>query len=172
MTRQRLIIAALLITAIGVFFLSGAHQWFTLETLKAYQSDFQAAFNQHPWQVAGLFFAVYVAMTALSLPGATLLTLLGGALFGLGWGLLIISIASTMGATLAFLLSRFLFQKPIERRFPRQFSSVNRGVERDGALYLFTLRLVPVFPFFMINLVMGLTRIKTLTFYWVSQVAM
>ncbi|MBT2786891.1 MULTISPECIES: bifunctional TVP38/TMEM64 family protein/FAD-dependent oxidoreductase [unclassified Halomonas] len=172
MTRQRLIIAALLIAAIGVFFLSGAHQWFTLETIKAYQSDFQAAFNQHPWQVAGLFFAVYVTITALSLPGATLLTLLGGTLFGLGWGLLIISFASTMGATLAFLLSRFLFQKPIEKRFPRQFASVNRGVERDGALYLFTLRLVPVFPFFMINLVMGLTQIKTVTFYWVSQVAM
>lgn len=172
MTRQRLIIAALLLIAIGAFFLSGAHQWFTLETLKAYQSDFQAVFNQHPWQVAGLFFAVYVVMTALSLPGATLLTLLGGALFGLGWGLLIISFASTLGATLAFLLSRFLFQKPIERRFPRQFASVNRGVERDGALYLFTLRLVPAFPFFMINLVMGLTRIKTITFYWVSQVAM
>lgn len=86
MTRQRLMIAALLITAIGVFILSGAHQWFTLETLKTYQSDFQAAFNQYPWQVAGAFFAVYVVMTALSLPGATLLTLLGGALFGLGWG--------------------------------------------------------------------------------------
>jgi len=137
-TRQRLIIAALLILAIGVFFLSGAHQWFTLETLKAYQSDFQAAFNQNPWQVAGIFFAVYVVITALSLPGATLMTLLGGTLFGLGWGLLIISFASTMGATLAFLLSRFLFRGPIEKRFPRQFSSVNRGVERDGALYLFT----------------------------------
>lgn len=172
MTRQRLVIATLLVIAIGAFFVSGAHQWFTLETLKAYQSDFQAAFNQSPWQVAGIFFAVYVVMTALSLPGATLLTLLGGALFGLGWGLLIISFASTMGATLAFLLSRFLFQKPIEKRFPRQFTSVNRGVERDGALYLFTLRLVPAFPFFMINLVMGLTRIKTFTFYWVSQVAM
>ncbi|MEA2118664.1 FAD-dependent oxidoreductase [Halovibrio sp. HP20-50] len=172
MTRQRLIIAALLLIAIGAFFLSGAHQWFTLDTLKAYQSDFQVAFNQHPWQVAGIFFAVYVVMTALSLPGATLLTLLGGALFGLGWGLLIISFASTLGATLAFLLSRFLFQKPIEKRFPRQFAAVNRGVERDGALYLFTLRLVPAFPFFMINLVMGLTRIKTITFYWVSQVAM
>ncbi|MCA1771436.1 MAG: FAD-dependent oxidoreductase [Halomonas sp.] len=172
MTRQRLLMAALLIVAIGAFFLSGAHQWFTLDTLKAYQSDFQAAFNQSHWQVAGLFFAVYVVMTALSLPGATLLTLLGGTLFGLGWGLLIISFASTMGATLAFLLSRFLFRQPIEKRFPRQFESVNRGVERDGALYLFTLRLVPVFPFFMINLVMGLTRIKTLTFYWVSQVAM
>lgn len=172
MTRQRLVIAALLVIAIGAFFVSGAHQWFTLETLKAYQSDFQAAFNQSPWRVAGIFFAVYVLMSALSLPGATLLTLLGGALFGLGWGLLIISFASTMGATLAFLLSRFLFQKPIEKRFPRQFTSVNRGVERDGALYLFTLRLVPAFPFFMINLVMGLTRIKTVTFYWVSQVAM
>ena len=172
MTRQRILMAALLIVAIGAFFLTGAHQWFTLDTLKAYQSDFQAAFSQSPWQVAGIFFAVYVVMTALSLPGATLLTLLGGTLFGLGWGLLIISFASTLGATLAFLLSRFLFRQAIEKRFPRQFESVNRGVERDGALYLFTLRLVPVFPFFMINLVMGLTRIKTVTFYWVSQVAM
>ena len=172
MTRQRLLIAALLVIAIGVFFISGAHQWFTLETLKAYQSDFQAAFEQHPWRVAGIFFAVYVAMTALSLPGATLLTLLGGALFGLGWGLLIISFASAMGATLAFLLSRFLFRQPIEKRFPRQFEAVNRGVEREGAFYLFMLRLVPVFPFFMINLVMGLTRIKTVTYYWVSQLAM
>ncbi|SES04869.1 Pyruvate/2-oxoglutarate dehydrogenase complex, dihydrolipoamide dehydrogenase (E3) component [Vreelandella subterranea] len=172
MTRQRILMATLLIVAIGAFFLSGAHQWFTLDTLKAYQSDFQAAFNQSPWQVAGIFFAVYVVMTALSLPGAALLTLLGGTLFGLGWGLLIISFASTIGATLAFLLSRFLFQKPIEKRFPRQFAAVNRGVERDGALYLFTMRLVPAFPFFMINLVMGLTRIKTVTFYWVSQVAM
>ncbi|MFB9866636.1 FAD-dependent oxidoreductase [Vreelandella sulfidaeris] len=172
MTRQRILIAALLITAIGVFFLSGAHHWFTLETLKAYQSDFQVAFDQRHWQVAGLFFAVYVVVTALSLPGATLLTLLGGALFGLGWGLLIISFASAIGATLAFLLSRFLFRHPIEKRFPRQFEAVNRGVERDGAFYLFMLRLVPVFPFFMINLVMGLTRIKTITFYWVSQLAM
>lgn len=172
MTRQRLIIAALLVIAIGVFFLSGAHQWFTLETLKAYQNDFQAAFNQNPWQVAGIFFAVYVGMSALSLPGAALLTLLGGALFGLGWGLLIISFASALGATLAFILSRFLFRHPIEKRFPRQFEVVNRGVERDGAFYLFMLRLVPVFPFFMINLVMGLTRIKTRTFYWVSQLGM
>ena len=172
MNRQRLLIITLLLLAVLGFYLSGAHTFFTLETLQAYRSDFQAAFQQSPWQVAGIFFAVYVVMTALSLPGATLLTLLGGALFGLGWGLLIISFASTIGATLAFLVSRFLFRQPIEKRFPRQFETVNRGVDKDGAFYLFTLRLVPVFPFFMINLVMGLTRLKTTTFYWVSQLGM
>ncbi|HAZ98897.1 MAG TPA: pyridine nucleotide-disulfide oxidoreductase, partial [Halomonas sp.] len=155
MNRQRLLIIALLLLAVIGFYVSGAHTFFTLDTLQAYRSDFQAAFQQSPWQVAGIFFAVYVAMAALSLPGASLLTLLGGALFGLGWGLVIISFASAIGATLAFLLSRFLFRQPIEKRFPRQFHTVNRGVEKDGAFYLFTLRLVPIFPFFMINLVMG-----------------
>lgn len=172
MNRQRLLIITLLLLAVLGFYLSGAHTFFNLETLQAYRSDFQSAFQQSPWQVAGIFFAVYVIMATLSLPGAALLTLLGGALFGLGWGLLIISFASTIGATLAFLLSRFLFRQPIEKRFPRQFETVNRGVEKDGALYLFTLRLVPIFPFFMINLVMGLTRLKTTTFYWVSQLGM
>lgn len=172
MNRQRLLLILVLLAAIAVFYLSGAHTFFTLETLQVYRSDFQTAFQQSPWQVAGIFFAVYVLMSTLSLPGAALLTLLGGALFGLGWGLLIISFASTIGATLAFLLSRFLLRQPIEKRFPRQFSTVNRGVDKDGAFYLFTLRLVPVFPFFMINLVMGLTRIKTTTFYWVSQLGM
>lgn len=172
MNRQRLLIITLLLLAVLGFYVSGAHTFFTLETLQTYRSDFQTAFQQSPWQVAGIFFAVYVVMTTLSLPGATLLTLLGGALFGLGWGLLIISFASTIGATLAFLLSRFLFRQPIEKRFPRQFDTVNRGVDKDGAFYLFTLRLVPIFPFFMINLVMGLTRLKTVTFYWVSQLGM
>ncbi|WP_075880914.1 FAD-dependent oxidoreductase [Vreelandella massiliensis] len=172
MNRQRLLLIAFLVTVVALFYLSGAPAYLTLETLQAYRGDFQALFQQSPWQVAGAFFAIYVVVTALSLPGATLMTLLGGALFGLGWGLLIISFASTIGATLAFLISRFLFRKPIEKRFPRQFERINRGVERDGALYLFTLRLVPIFPFFIINLVMGLTRIKTVTYYWVSQVAM
>ncbi|CAM3874526.1 bifunctional TVP38/TMEM64 family protein/FAD-dependent oxidoreductase [Vreelandella rituensis] len=172
MTRQRLLIAALVALAIAAFFLTGLDEFFTLANLQAYQAQFQQLFVQHPWQVGGGFFAIYVVMAALSLPGATLLTLLGGALFGLGWGLLIISFASTIGATLAFLLSRFLFRKLIEQRFPRQLETVNRGIQRDGALYLFSLRLVPVFPFFIINLVMGLTRIKTVTFYWVSQIGM
>ncbi|MDR5897725.1 FAD-dependent oxidoreductase [Halomonas vilamensis] len=172
MNRKRVYLIVLLAAVVTLFYLSGAPAYFTLETVQAYRSDFQALFEQSPWQVAGIFFAAYVVITALSLPGATLMTLLGGALFGLGWGLLIISFASTIGATLAFVISRFLFRKPIEKRFPRQFERINRGVERDGALYLFTLRLVPIFPFFMINLVMGLTRIKTVTFYWVSQAAM
>ncbi|GAB2730051.1 FAD-dependent oxidoreductase [Halomonas garicola] len=172
MNRQRLLIAALLLLAIGAFFATGAHQWFSLDTLKAYQSDFQAAFDRRPWQIAGTFFAVYVIITALSLPGAAILTLLGGALFGLPLGLLLISFASAIGATLAFLISRYLLRGPIERRFPRRLAAINRGVDRDGAFYLFSLRLVPAFPFFVINLVMGLTRIKARTFYWVSQVGM
>ncbi len=172
MNRQRLLLAALLLIAISAFFFTGAHQWFSLETLKNYQSDFQAAFAQHPWQIAGAFFAVYIAITALSLPGAALLTLLGGALFGLALGLVLVSFASAIGATLAFVISRYLLRRPIEKRFPNRLAAINRGVEKDGAFYLFTLRLVPVFPFFVINLVMGLTRLKTRTFYWVSQLGM
>ncbi len=172
MNRQRVLLILIVVAVVAAFYLSGAHQYFNLATMQAYRSDFIALFEQSPWQVAGIFFALYVVMTALSLPGATLLTLLGGALFGLGWGLLIISFASTIGATLAFVISRFLFRKPLEKRFPRQLERINRGVERDGAFYLFTLRLVPLFPFFVINLLMGLTRIRTVTYYWVSQLAM
>lgn len=171
-TRKRLLLIALLLIAVAAFFATGAHEWFSLDTLKAYQSDFQAAFERHPWQIAGAFFAAYVVITALSLPGAAIMTLLGGALFGLGLGLVLVSFASAIGATLAFLISRYLLRGPIERRFPGRLAAINRGVDRDGAFYLFSLRLVPVFPFFVINLVMGLTRIKARTFYWVSQAGM
>jgi pyruvate/2-oxoglutarate dehydrogenase complex dihydrolipoamide dehydrogenase (E3) component/uncharacterized membrane protein YdjX (TVP38/TMEM64 family) len=170
--RQRLLLIVLLLVAIVAFFATGAHEWFSLETLKTYQSDFQAMFNDSPWQVAGAFFAVYVLVTALSLPGAAILTLLGGALFGLGIGLVLVSFASAIGATLAFLISRYLLRGPIERRFPGRLAAINRGVDKDGAFYLFSLRLVPAFPFFIINLVMGLTRLKARTFYWVSQAGM
>ncbi|GAA3910962.1 bifunctional TVP38/TMEM64 family protein/FAD-dependent oxidoreductase [Halomonas cibimaris] len=170
--RKRLLLFALLAVAVAAFFATGAHEWFSLDTLKAYQGEFQAAFDRHPWQIAGAFFAAYVVITALSLPGAAIMTLLGGALFGLGIGLLLVSFASAIGATLAFLISRYLLRGPIERRFPRRLAAINRGVDRDGAFYLFSLRLVPAFPFFVINLVMGLTRIKAQTFYWVSQAGM
>ena len=115
---------------------------------------------------------MYVAVTALSLPGATLMTLVGGALFGTALGIAIISFASTIGATCAFLLSRYLFKDWVQKRFSKQLATINEGIEKEGSYYLFTLRLVPLLPFFIINLVMGLTSIKTFSFYWVSQVGM
>ncbi len=172
MNRKRLIVLAVVIVAIVVFFASGANEALTLDNLKARQAQFQAWFAQDPVLVAGAFFAIYVVMAALSLPGAALLTLLAGALFGLGWGLLIVSFASAIGATLAFLIARWLARTPIERRFSRQLEGINRGIRQEGAFYLFTLRLVPIFPFFVINLVMGLTRLRVSTFYWVSQLGM
>ncbi|MEX1303389.1 MAG: TVP38/TMEM64 family protein, partial [Desulfotignum sp.] len=114
----------------------------------------------------------YITVTALSLPGAAVMTLAGGALFGLVTGTVVISFASTIGATLAFLVSRFLLKNWVQNRFKDKLHAINRGIERDGAFYLFTLRLVPVFPFFIINLVMGLTPIRTIRFYLVSQLGM
>lgn len=172
MTRRRLILLALIAVIIAAYFLSGAHQVLTLETLQAEQARFRAWLAAEPLTVAGGFFLIYVVMAGLSLPGATLLTLLGGALFGFGWGLLIISFASTLGATLAALIARTLAQKPLERRFTTQLARINAGIKREGAFYLFTLRLIPLFPFFVINLVVGLTRMRLWTFYWVSQVGM
>ncbi|MDZ7852232.1 MAG: FAD-dependent oxidoreductase [Halomonas sp.] len=172
MTRRRLILAAVIALLIVAYFLSGAHEVLTLANLQAEQDRFQAWLAAEPLTVAGGFFLAYVAITAVSLPGATLLTLLGGALFGFGWGLLLISFASALGATLAALIARTLARAPLERRFAKQLARINAGIEREGAFYLFTLRLIPLFPFFVINLVMGLTRMRLSTFYWVSQVGM
>ncbi|WP_046080061.1 FAD-dependent oxidoreductase [Halomonas sp. HG01] len=172
MTKRRLLLLCLIVLAFAAFFLSGADQLLTLESLKAEQARFQAWLAAEPLTVAGGFFALYVAMAALSLPGAALLTLLGGALFGFGWGLLLISFASSLGATLAALIARTLARAPLERRFAAQLERVNAGIRREGAFYLFTLRLIPLFPFFVINLVMGLTRMRLTTFYWVSQLGM
>jgi uncharacterized membrane protein YdjX (TVP38/TMEM64 family) len=123
-------------------------------------------------KAALLFFVAYVAVTGLSLPGAAVMTLAGGAVFGLFWGLLLVSFASSLGATLAFLASRFLLRDWVQQRFGDRLRAINAGIEKEGGFYLFTLRLVPVFPFFVINLLMGLTPIKTRTFYWVSQIGM
>lgn len=172
MKNKRLIIAVAVFVVLAIFFVSDAHQLLTLDNIKASQARFQSLFEARPLAVAGSFFVVYVLMAALSLPGAALLTLLGGALFGLGWGLLLISFASSLGATLAALIARALLRDPLERRFFRQLQRINAGIEREGAFYLFTLRLIPVFPFFVINLVMGLTRVRLFTFYWVSQLGM
>ncbi|PLW80974.1 pyridine nucleotide-disulfide oxidoreductase [Kineobactrum sediminis] len=169
---QRIILLAVIAALIAAFFLLDINQWLTLEGLQTGLARFEEWRSSAPLLVAGGFFLLYVAVTALSLPGAAVMTLAGGALFGLGWGLLIVSFASSIGATLAFLVSRYLFRDTVQARFGERLKALNAGIERDGAFYLFTLRLVPVFPFFVINLLMGLTPIRAITFYWVSQVGM
>lgn len=154
------------------------YQWFdlghflSLESLKNRQAELQLFYDQNPAQVIGLFAFFYVVSTALSLPGATILTLAAGAIFGVWTGLLIVSFASTIGATFAFIASRFLFRDIILNRFKEKLESINQGIQKEGAFYLFTLRLVPLFPFFLINLVMGLTSIPVITFFFVSQIGM
>ncbi len=147
-------------------------QLFSLACLDAQRGAIEALRQEMPVVLAAGFFAVYVLVAALSIPGAAVMTLATGAVFGLGWGLLIVSFASSVGATLAFLVARFLLRDGVQRRFGRRLTAINRGIERDGAFYLFALRLVPAFPFFVINLAMGLTPIRTATFYVVSQIGM
>ncbi|MFW6345005.1 MAG: FAD-dependent oxidoreductase [Halomonas sp.] len=172
MTRPRLLLLGLIAALIALYYLSGADEALSLANLQAEQARFQAWLAAEPVTVVGGFFVIYVVMAALSLPGETLLTVLGGALFGFGWGLLIISFSSALGATLAALIARTLARTPLERRFAPQLDRINAGIRREGAFYLFTLRLIPLFPFIVINLVMGLTRMRLTTFYWVSQLGM
>jgi len=169
--KKALIVIA--VVALGIaFFALDLHHVLTLEGLKAGRGQFEAWRASSPILVALAFFGFYVLVTALSLPGATVMTLAAGALFGLLWGTVIVSFASSMGATLAFLVSRYLLRDAIQRRFGDRLKAVNDGMARDGALYLLTLRLVPLFPFFVVNLLMGLTAIPTRTYYFVSQVGM
>jgi pyruvate/2-oxoglutarate dehydrogenase complex dihydrolipoamide dehydrogenase (E3) component/uncharacterized membrane protein YdjX (TVP38/TMEM64 family) len=169
---KRLLIVVVIAALVAAFFALGFNDYLTLDRLKGSQAQFEQWLTQYPLLVPLAFFALYVLVTALSLPGAAIMTLAGGALFGLGQGLLLVSFASSVGATLAFLAARFVLRGSVEKRFSDRLQAINRGVDREGAFYLFTLRLVPVFPFFIINLVMGLTRLKTWTFYWVSQLGM
>ena len=172
MSRARLLVVAVLIVAFAVFVAAGGPRYFTFENLKAQQAALEAWRGMHPWQAGAAFFAVYVAFTALSLPAATLLTLLAGAIFGLGWGTLLVSFASAIGATLAMLAARFVLRDWVQGRFGARLQGINQGLQREGGFYLFTLRLIPAVPFFLINLAMGLTPIRTWTYYWVSQLAM
>jgi len=169
--RKVLLLVAVLL-GIVAFFALGLNRYFSLAFLKESQASLATLREQQPLQLALGFFLVYVAVTALSLPGAVIVTLAGGAIFGLGWGLLLVSFASSIGATLAFLTARFLLRDAVQSRFGQRLSDVNKGIQKDGAFYLFTLRLIPVVPFFVINLLMGLTTMKTRTYYWVSQLGM
>ena len=170
--KTRIILLLFIILLVWVFFAFDLGQYLTLDYLKAKQRAFDAFYAEHRLATIAIYMLVYIAVTALSLPGATVMTLAGGAMFGLWVGLLTVSFASTIGASLAFLVSRFLLRDGVQGRFGDSLRAINAGIERDGAFYLFSLRLVPIFPFFVINLVMGLTPLRAVTFYWVSQVGM
>ncbi|RLA21235.1 MAG: pyridine nucleotide-disulfide oxidoreductase [Gammaproteobacteria bacterium] len=172
MKSSRALLLLTIVTLIGAFFFFDFQQQLSLESLKSQQAAIESYRSSQPLIAIILYTLIYVAVTGLSLPGAVILTLAGGAVFGLLWGTIIVSFASTIGATLAFLAARFLFRDAVNKRFGSRLQTINAGIERDGAFYLFTLRLVPLFPFFMINLVMGLTTFKARTFYWVSQIGM
>mgnify|MGYP003670519773 FL=1 len=169
---KRIFLILLILILAASFFYFDLNQLLTLDGLKGSMAQFNDYKAQSPLLIIGGFFLLYVVVTALSLPGAAILTLAAGALFGLVQGLLVASFASSIGATIAFLASRYLLRDTIKQRFPERLAAIDAGVEKEGGFYLFTLRLVPIFPFFLINLLMGVTSIKTWTYYWVSQIGM
>lgn len=172
MTRSRVIVLLLLVAAVAAYFVFDLGRYLSLDFLKAQQAALSAWAGAHPWLASASYFGGYVLVTALSLPGAAIMSLAGAAVFGLLWATLLVSFASTLGATLAFLIARFLLRESVRRRFGERLAAVDRGIARDGPFYLLTLRVVPAVPFFVINLVMGLTAIRTWTFWWVSQLGM
>jgi uncharacterized membrane protein YdjX (TVP38/TMEM64 family) len=157
---------------VALFFVYDLQQFLTLEYLKVSQARFAELYAAKPFMVMGVYLVLYVLVTALSLPGAVIMTLAGGGLFGVWKGLVLVSFASTIGATCACFVARFILRNWVQKRFDGKLETINKGVEEEGAFYLFTLRLIPVFPFFMINLVMGLTKMRLTTFFWVSQLGM
>jgi pyruvate/2-oxoglutarate dehydrogenase complex dihydrolipoamide dehydrogenase (E3) component/uncharacterized membrane protein YdjX (TVP38/TMEM64 family) len=170
--KKKLVLVGLITVIVIVFFVFDIGQYLTLEYIKAQQHQVEALYAENQLATLAIFFIIYVVVTGASLPGAAVMSLAAGAIFGLLTGVILISFASTIGASIAFMISRYLFRDTVEARFGNSLKSINAGIERDGAFYLFALRLVPAFPFFVINLVMGLTPIRLITFYWVSQVGM
>jgi len=172
MSKGRLLVLMVLVALIAGFFVFDLAQYFSLPYIKSKQALIESFRVEHPFATAVAFFTIYVAVTGLSLPGAAVMTLVAGAVFGLLWGTVLVSFASSLGATLAFLASRYLLSGWVRDKFGRHLAPIDEGMRKEGAFYLLTLRLVPLFPFFVINLVMGLTRLPTRTFYWVSQLGM
>lgn len=170
--RSKIILLIFISVFVLLFIQYDVSTYLTLESIKSNQALMDNYYQSHPFNTITVFFLAYVLITALSLPGATIMTLVAGVIFGNLTGLILVSFASTLGATLAFLVSRFLLRNWIQEKFSAQLQSMNKGIEKDGTFYLFTLRLVPLFPFFVINLLMGLTRMKALTFMLVSQIGM
>ena len=169
---SRLLVLLLITALMTAYFVFDLHEYLTLEYLKSQQHLFIEFYEQNQALTLAAYFAMYILVTALSLPGAAIMTLAGGAVFGVGVGSVVVSFASTIGATCAFLVSRFLLKNYVQRKFQQKLTAINEGIAKDGVFYLFTLRLIPLFPFFMINLAMGVTPIGVLRFYWVSQLGM
>jgi len=169
---KRWLLLGLLLAAIAAFFIFDLQRVFSVDFFQAQRARIDALNASFPIAVPAIYFALYVAVAALSVPGAAAMTLIGGALFGVVLGTVLVSFASTIGATLAFLISRLLFGDWVQRRFGDKLGTFNEGFRRDGAFYLASLRLVVAFPFWLVNMLMGLTTIRTWTFYWVSQLAM
>lgn len=172
MDKRKLFLFGIVAAVIGVWLYFDLSQYFTLEQAKAQQLALQDTIHKHPVWASMVFFFAYVAVTALSLPGAAIMTLLGAALFGFWWSLILVSFASTIGATLAFLFSRFILRDWVQTKFGSRLSAINEGIKKQGSFYLLSLRLIPVFPFFLINLLMGLTPIRAKQFFFVSQLGM
>ena len=169
---NKIIIVIVIIALIAAFKIFNIGDYLTLSYIKESQDKFQALYSENGLMVIAVFMLIYIAVTALSLPGAAIMTIAAGALFGLIVGTIVVSFASTIGATLACIVSRFILRDWVQGKLGNKLKTVNEGVEKEGAFYLFTLRLIPVFPFWLINLGMGLTKMPLKTFYWVSQVGM
>lgn len=172
MNKTKLLLAIAVVTVIACFFIFDLGRFLTLDFIQSQLGSIQQFRDSNFGLTALLYFSVYVAITALSIPGAAIITLLGGAIFGIVWGTVIVSFASSIGATLAFLVSRFLLRDWVQAKFGDYLGPINRGVEKDGSFYLFSIRMVPLFPFFMVNLLMGLTPISVASFYLISQIGM
>lgn len=168
----RVVLVLVVVGAVIAFFLSGAQHQFTLANFQHYRMALNAWQAAHPWELGLGYFAAFTVVVALSLPAMTLMTLAAGAIFGVVEGSVIVSFGSAIGATLAMLAARFVFKDVVRRKFAHRLQRVDAGIEREGGFYLLSMRLVPVFPFFMVNILMGLTHIRVLTYYWVTQLGM
>jgi len=168
----KLLLLSLVTVLVASFFVFDLAHYFTLEYVQSQRQSFISYYQQHQLLTIVVYMLIYIAVTAMSLPGATIMTLAGGGVLGFVTGSIVISFASTIGATAAFLMSRYVLRDSIQAKFGDKLKTINEGMQKDGAFYLFTLRLLPIFPFFLINLLMGITSIRTSRFYWVSQLGM
>lgn len=172
MNKKKLAIVGIFISAIALFFIFDIGQYLNLAYIKAQQEAINNYYSLNPIKTGLIFFISYILVTGVSLPGAGIMTLAAGAIFGVAWGTFLVSFGSVFGATIAFLVARYLFHDYVQERFGKYLDPINRGIKKEGEFYLLTIRLVPVFPFFIINNLMALTPIKTLHFALISQIGM